>query len=42
MCEHFKVREKPRKDIKAEEWDDYKTFVLYENKMDKLKAKFGD
>ena len=42
MCEHFKVREKPRKDIKAEEWDDYKTFILYGNKMDKLKAKFGD
>lgn len=42
MCEYFKVREKPRKDIKAEEWDDYKTFVLYKNKMDKLKAKFGD
>ena len=42
MCEYFKVREKPRKDIKAEEWDDYKTFVLYEKKMDKLKVKFGD
>ena len=42
MCEHFKVREKARKDIKDEDWNDYKTFVLYQDKMDKLKDKFGD
>ena len=42
MCEHFKVREKPRKSIKNEDYDDYKIYVLYGKVMDELKKKFDD
>ena len=41
-CSHFKVRENPRKDIEDKDYEDYKVFVLYKNKMEKLKGKFGD
>ena len=41
-CQHFKVREKPRKDINNEDYNDYLVYVKYNAEMDKLKAKFGD
>ena len=42
MCEHFKVRETPRKNIKAEEFDDYKFFAKYRDSIDELKERFDD
>ncbi len=42
MCEHFKVREKPRKDVLNEDYEDYKIFVKYGSSMEDLKKKFGD
>lgn len=42
LCEHFKERTTPRKEIKAKDWEDYCIYVKYNNQMDKLKEKFED
>ena len=42
MCEHFKERTSPRKEILSKEWEEYKLYVKYNANKKNLEEKFGE